>query len=273
MLNIPKYKLIGDDCIKHHGRTLYRIKALKDIHTNSKIIIKKGSIGGFIEKEDNLSQEDSCWVYNDAKVFETARVEDDATVNDNTMIYGNALIKNNSYISGIAKVFDNVRCWDDISIIDSMVHGNSVIMNDAKIYSFSDIYGDVNITDKVLIKDHAVIYGNVKLYGNVIIDNLVITDSNQILGIGPIGSRNSTTYFIKQPNDIYVQCGCFSGILEKFKNEVKLKYLEQNAVRYSKLYYMQYMDAINYAVNYFNKLEQIKKEIRNDAQNRIGDII
>ena len=26
-----KYKLIGDDCIKHHGRTLYRIKALKDI--------------------------------------------------------------------------------------------------------------------------------------------------------------------------------------------------------------------------------------------------
>lgn len=259
-----KYKLIGDDCIKHHGRTLYRIKALKDIHTNSKIIIKKGSIGGFIEKEDNLSQEDSCWVYNDAKVFETARVEDDAMVNYSAMIYGNALIKNNSYISGEAKVFDNVRCWDDISIIDSMVHGNSVIMNDAKIYSFSDIYGDVNIKDKVLTKDHAVIYGNVKLYGNIVIDNKVITDSNQILGIGPIGSRNSTTYFIKQPNDIYVQCGCFSGTIEQFTNQVKFEYIDPTTKKYSKLYYAQYIDAINYAINYFNKIELIKKEIENE---------
>ena len=43
--------------------TLYRIKALKDFCD-----VKEGELGGWVESEDNLSQEGTCWVYEDAEV-------------------------------------------------------------------------------------------------------------------------------------------------------------------------------------------------------------
>ena len=38
-----------------NGRTLHRIKALKDFNG-----VKAGDLGGFIEKEDNLSHDGNC---------------------------------------------------------------------------------------------------------------------------------------------------------------------------------------------------------------------
>lgn len=58
-----KYELT-EETIKFNGKTLYRIKALKDFSN-----VKKGSIGGFVESERNLSQEGDCWIYGDAMVF------------------------------------------------------------------------------------------------------------------------------------------------------------------------------------------------------------
>ena len=55
-----KYTLTKEE-ICFHGRTLYRIKTLKDFGD-----VKKGDLGGWVEKEENLSQEDNCWVYDDA---------------------------------------------------------------------------------------------------------------------------------------------------------------------------------------------------------------
>lgn len=45
------------------SRTLYRIKALCDFGE-----VKSGDLGGFIEKEDNLSQYGNAWVSGNAKV-------------------------------------------------------------------------------------------------------------------------------------------------------------------------------------------------------------
>ena len=45
-----KYKLT-EESISYFGKTLYRIEALKDFAN-----VKKGDKGGYIEKEDNLSQ-------------------------------------------------------------------------------------------------------------------------------------------------------------------------------------------------------------------------
>lgn len=46
------------------GKTLYRIKALRDIGDS----VQAGDLGGWIEKESNLSQKGECWVRDDAKV-------------------------------------------------------------------------------------------------------------------------------------------------------------------------------------------------------------
>ena len=73
-----KFELLKDDyTIDLVGRTLYRIRALKDFAN-----VKKGDIGGFVEKEKNLSHAGDCWIYRDAKVYNNARVSDDAKVCD-----------------------------------------------------------------------------------------------------------------------------------------------------------------------------------------------
>jgi len=51
------------------GVTLHKIKALKDFGN-----VLKGAEGGWIEKEDNLSQEGDAWVYGNAKVYGDARI-------------------------------------------------------------------------------------------------------------------------------------------------------------------------------------------------------
>ena len=56
------------------GRTLYRIRALKDFELLDGTIIHAGDLGGWIEKEDNLSQEGSARVSGDARVSDNARV-------------------------------------------------------------------------------------------------------------------------------------------------------------------------------------------------------
>ena len=93
-----KYELLKDDYINYRGRTLYRIKALRDFGN-----VKAGDLGGYIENEYNLSHNGECWVYNEAKVF------GNALVYDNAKILGNARVYNNARVSGNAKVFNNAR--------------------------------------------------------------------------------------------------------------------------------------------------------------------
>ena len=72
----PKYKftdeekvVIGSDGTKH---TVRRIMALRDIPRHG---VKAGDLGGWIEKEENLSQNGAdSWVADDAIVFDKAKV-------------------------------------------------------------------------------------------------------------------------------------------------------------------------------------------------------
>ena len=45
------------------GTTLFQIKAEKDFGD-----VSKGDLGGYIEKEDNLSQHGNAWIYGNARV-------------------------------------------------------------------------------------------------------------------------------------------------------------------------------------------------------------
>ena len=68
-----KYELTTETK-QFNGITLYRIKALI---TFSSIV--SGTLGGFIEKETNLTQDGNAWVYGNALVY------------GNAWVYGNAL--------------------------------------------------------------------------------------------------------------------------------------------------------------------------------------
>jgi len=60
---------------------LHRVRALCDFKD-----VKSGDLGGWIEREENLSHEGSCWVYGDAQVCDNAQVYGSAQVCDNARV-------------------------------------------------------------------------------------------------------------------------------------------------------------------------------------------
>lgn len=66
--DMKKYKLTKES-IEWCGKTLFRIEAVAAFGT-----VAKGEKGGFIENEENLSQDNDAWVYDNAQVSGNARV-------------------------------------------------------------------------------------------------------------------------------------------------------------------------------------------------------
>lgn len=94
-----KYEMLYEDSIRIGNHTLYHIRALKDFGN-----VKAGDIGGYIEKEENLSQKGICWIYGSAKVYGSALVCGNAKVYDNALVCGNALVYDNAKINKISDV-------------------------------------------------------------------------------------------------------------------------------------------------------------------------
>ena len=60
---MKKFELTAEFVTNIFGKKLFRIKALVAFCD-----VEKGELGGFIEKEDNLSHSGDAWVYGDAPV-------------------------------------------------------------------------------------------------------------------------------------------------------------------------------------------------------------
>lgn len=93
-----------------NGVTLYQIKAEMSFDC-----ISKDDLGGYIEKESNLSQEGNAWVSDNASVSGNAWVcgdacvFGDARVSGNAWVYGDARVYGNSWVCGDARVFGDAR--------------------------------------------------------------------------------------------------------------------------------------------------------------------
>lgn len=102
---VKKYKLTNE---RHESYgTLRRVRALRYIPRYG---VRPGDLGGWIESENNLSQDGNCWVGEDAMVSGNAWVGEDAQVSGDAWIYGNAMVYGNAQVSGDA------RAWGDAHI-------------------------------------------------------------------------------------------------------------------------------------------------------------
>ena len=149
-----KYKLT-EESIDFLGRTLYRIEALKDFAN-----VKKGDKGGYIEKEDNLSQEGNCWISDNAKVYCNAKV------------CGNAKVYCKAEVCGNAKVY-----------CDAIVYGKALVCGNAKVFGKAEVCGNAVVCDKVRVFDDAFVY-----------DNAIVCGNAQVCGTAEI--RNNSDYII-----------------------------------------------------------------------------
>ena len=141
-----KYKLI-DETINVNGKTLYRIKSLKDFGN-----VKKGDKGGFVEKEENLSQSGDCWVYDNAKVYNNAKVFDYADIYGNAEIFGNAIVSGNARVYGNTKVYHYAMVYDNAEVCDNaIISGNAEVYHDAAVYGNARVFGNAEICGKAEI--------------------------------------------------------------------------------------------------------------------------
>lgn len=99
---MKKFELTAESKISAFGKKLFRIKALISFGS-----VEEGETGGWVEKEDNLSQSGNAWVFDNAEVSDNARVFGNARVSDNARVSGNAEVFDNAWVFGNAWVFDN----------------------------------------------------------------------------------------------------------------------------------------------------------------------
>jgi len=157
-----KYELLTDRPIIYRGRTLYQIRALRDFGE-----VNKGELGGFIEKEDNLSHTGDCWVYNFGKIYGNAIVSGDAEVYDNAKVYGDAEVYDNAKVFEDARVFGNAKVFED-----ARVYGGAKVFDNAEVYGNAEVYdarvsGDTRVTDDVRVSGDSIIYNGNDIFCDV----------------------------------------------------------------------------------------------------------
>jgi len=122
-----KYALTSET-VTINGVTLHRIQALRDFRG-----VQKGDLGGFIEKESNLSHDGNAWVFDDALVYENAHV------------CGDVLVGGRAIVRGYAQIYDDTIVIDEAEVYgEAVVHGNSVINENAKVGGYA-VIGNVSV--------------------------------------------------------------------------------------------------------------------------------
>ena len=102
---MKKYELTTKTKMRF-GRKLFQIKALVSFGD-----VTAGDLGGYIEKEENLSHDGDAWVYDRALVF------GDAKVCGNAWVFGDAIVRGDAHVCGDAQVYGEARVSSDADYI------------------------------------------------------------------------------------------------------------------------------------------------------------
>ena len=191
---MKKFELTSEFITNIFGTKLFRIKALIEFGN-----VKAGELGGFVEKEENLSQDGNAWVYDSARVYDNARVYGDARVYGNACVCGDARVYSNACVCGNARVCDNARVYGN-----AWVYGNACVCGDAWVYDNARVYSN------------ACVCGNARVCG----DACVYGDAGYATVHGFGSEYRTTTFFKTKAGDIGVKCGCFYGNLSEFRKKV-----------------------------------------------------
>lgn len=238
---MEKKYILTDETKIVDGHTLHRIKAVKNF-----IGVYRDQFGGWIEKEENLSHEGACWVYDEAMVFDRTLIRQDASVFGKSKIYGCSFIKDSAIVCD-SHVFGQACVAGHSYINQSSIFDNACVKDNAHVQRGAKVYGSAFIKGESSIHDEAEISGFVAVDAKENIGRGAnITSVDQILSIGPLGSRLDHMTFVKNLNgDILVFCGCFSGTIEEF--ELRVRYIHVGT-KFEK----QYMNTILYAKTHFS---------------------
>ena len=192
---MKKFELTTEFITNALGKKLFRIKALVEFGS-----VKAGELGGYAEKEENISQDGNAWVSDDACVYGDAKVFGNAWVSDDACVYGDAKVFGNAWVYGDACVYGDAKVSDNAEVSD-----NAKVFGDAKVSDNAEVSGDAWVSDDAKVSDNAEVSGD--------------ADYALVKGFGT--EFRCTTFYRDKNKKIMVNCGCFHGDLEAFRKQVK----------------------------------------------------
>jgi hypothetical protein len=138
-----KYELVAADTKMEDGHKLTRVRRLAD-----------GTLGGYIESENNLSQQGSSFLDEQSRAYGQAQILDDAQLHG--LARGSAKLSGRGAVYGA--IYGDAQVKDDAAVY-GQVYGNAVVEGSAIVHGH--VYGNARV------KDHAQVYGNV--FGDAVV--------------------------------------------------------------------------------------------------------
>lgn len=183
-----KYEFTGET--KKVGNiTVRRIRLLVDIEygeMSNRPKFKAGTVGGWIEHEDNLSHLGKSFVADNACVFGNAVVKDDALVADDAKVFGFGVVNLQAFVHGHATVcgfgvvtdhagvcgdamvYDYATVKDSASLTDHASAGGScTVLNNTSMGGYSTASGQANIGGFAKLSDLANVTERARVGGQV----------------------------------------------------------------------------------------------------------
>lgn len=197
----------------YHGTDmtkLFRIKALVDIPYHG---VKRGELGGFIEKEENLCHLGNAWVMPNSYILGDSLISDDVIVKNGAEIQDSHLSLD-IVVSGMVKIKDShltgrrFRIEDEVSLDDCEMRGEGIVIKNkasilglfcdkalynfevsqnAKIHNTGDAdtnFGgaEITITGNACLTDVWNLFGNdITIQDNAVIEGRTTLHGNNIL--------------------------------------------------------------------------------------------
>lgn len=244
------------------GRTLYRIRALKDFGD-----VKKGDIGGLIEGTNNLSSDGNCWVYDDAMVIGDAQVKNNAKVkgfakvSDNAKILDFAEVKDKAKIAGDALLTDYVKVSDNVYVFHfAKLYGNSKVYGNATVAGSAVIKGNAEVFDEAKVIGKSNVGSDAKIGGNSVISNLHITGKTTIMEnviFSPLHKQ-----YIKSNKDFKVL------YYNKYGEDKYCVWYKSDDNFYDEHNYKLNLEELKFVQNYLKKSKDLEKQkIKNNIKN------
>lgn len=202
-MNKKKYELLYDQHKEVYGiGTVYRIYALTSFGA-----VAAGTLGGWVQDYNNLSQEGNCWIDDDAIVCNNAKVK------DNAQVYQNARIFDDAIIFGDARVYGH-------AIVDgaSGVGGISHVSDFAEIRDKARVCGDSSILDNSSLRDSSMVVDCIVKNNSQLVGETFFRD--QKISETPIQVQIRNFWCYKNPEELY-SIGAYSFPKDDLKEMVK----------------------------------------------------
>ena len=203
-----KYEITNIE-MNWNGHILHRIESLKDFTLINGKEIHKGDLGGWVENENNLSQEGLCWIYEECKMYENARRSGNSIGHENSQQFGCSQQYENSQQYGASQQYGNSKQFEH-----SLQFGNSRQYGNSQQYGNSHQYGNSQQYENSQQFGHSYQSGNSKQFGESKADkdmslsgnSLFETEEDIVILTSPTSGRQITI-----GSDKNICTGCFDG--------------------------------------------------------------